>query len=269
MICRDVAWVGDVVKSNDLHPIAACSNKGICDRKTGLCRCFENYEGLACERTICPNNCNDRGVCMSIHQLATESNREYTVPWDSHKQYGCSCDLGFRGIDCSLIECPSGPDPMKGHGNEQGRDCSGRGICDYSRGTCKCFAGFGGTRCHLQVRYLQNIFHFLLSSPLTFAGSTLLNEKKMINDMQHEISKQDLETNEILISRRCNIVSQDNQLASYQIKEPLLNTQPPQSNLLLCYDCRHVQVLTLEIHSILYLYIIINLTFLHSVERKN
>jgi hypothetical protein len=27
-------------------------------------------------------------------------------------QYGCKCDQGYRGADCSLIECPSKQDPL-------------------------------------------------------------------------------------------------------------------------------------------------------------
>merc|ERR1711904_707773 len=33
------------------------------------------------------------------------------------------------------------------YGNISGQDCSGRGICDYSSGTCKCFSGYAGTAC--------------------------------------------------------------------------------------------------------------------------
>ena len=31
--------------ANEAHPQVECSNKGICDRKTGECMCFENYDG--------------------------------------------------------------------------------------------------------------------------------------------------------------------------------------------------------------------------------
>ena len=36
----------------------------------------------------------------------------YDNAWDSDMQYGCLCDIGFRGADCSLMECPSAEDPM-------------------------------------------------------------------------------------------------------------------------------------------------------------
>lgn len=145
------AWVGDVQNANDAHPVIECSGKGLCDRGSGICQCFENYEGVACERTSCPNKCSESGVCFTEKQLAAEASRTYSTPWDATKHMGCICDLGRRGPDCSLLECPSGPDVMKGYGNEAGRDCSGRGICDYSAGTCNCFVGYYGTKCEYQT----------------------------------------------------------------------------------------------------------------------
>jgi len=41
---KDIAWVGRVVNANDLHPYVECSNKGLCDRGTGVCECFSGYE---------------------------------------------------------------------------------------------------------------------------------------------------------------------------------------------------------------------------------
>lgn len=147
---KDFAWVGEVVGANDLHPWVECSNKGICDRKTGFCNCFYGYDGIACQRSICPDNCNYRGACFPEKMLADKSNRVYTTPWDAMKSVGCLCDSGFRGPACELQECPSGVDPLNGFGNEAGRDCSGRGICDYETGQCHCFSGFFGNKCQVQ-----------------------------------------------------------------------------------------------------------------------
>eukprot|EP01034_Spumella_vulgaris_P022105 gene22105-28204_t len=72
-------------------------------------------------------------------QLAVEANRVYSTPWDAEKQVGCVCDLGRRA------------DVLKGYGNEAGRDCSGRGLCDYSSGICGCFHGYYGTKCEYQT----------------------------------------------------------------------------------------------------------------------
>ena len=44
----------------------------------------------------------------------------YETPWDALKLYGCVCDIGYRGVDCSLLECPSSSDPRGGWGNESG-----------------------------------------------------------------------------------------------------------------------------------------------------
>merc|ERR1712224_1055523 len=36
----------------------------------------------------------------------------YDNAWDAGMQYGCLCDVGFRGVDCSDSECPTSYDPM-------------------------------------------------------------------------------------------------------------------------------------------------------------
>lgn len=143
--------MGYVNKANDVHPMMECSNMGVCDRVTGTCSCYPNYQGLACEHISCPNDCNNDGVCLTQHQLADEAGRVYNDVWDANKHVGCMCDLGRRGFDCSLVECPSGPDPMGGYGNLAGRDCSGRGVCDYTRGVCVCYPGYAGIMCQNQV----------------------------------------------------------------------------------------------------------------------
>ena len=146
------AWAGVASYNNDAgHERAVCSNKGECDTKTGLCKCFDNYEGDACERTVCPNDCSGRGICATAKQLAAEAGKMYETPWDALKQQGCICDIGSRGPDCSLRECPSSTDVMGGDGATQGRDCSGRGVCDYETGTCTCFSGYFGTKCEHQT----------------------------------------------------------------------------------------------------------------------
>jgi len=83
--------------------------------------------------------------------LAERVGRNYSLPWDAMKIWGCLCDQGFRGPDCSLAECPSRPDPIGGFGNEAGRACSGRGHCDYTTGLCQCFGGFHGAACNQQT----------------------------------------------------------------------------------------------------------------------
>lgn len=114
------AWVDLAVGIDDAHNSAECSNMGLCDRTTGLCKCREGFEGKACERKICPYNCNGNGKCQSMKYYAEVKNPgegevfEYNKVWDADMMYGCNCDRGYHGPDCSLRYCPVGDDPLTG-----------------------------------------------------------------------------------------------------------------------------------------------------------
>lgn len=128
-----------------------CSNRGECDRDTGECICWPPFEGIACQRNQCFNDCNNRGICLPMKILAERVGRNYSEPWDAMKIWGCLCDIGSRGPDCSLLECPSKADPLGGFGSEAGRECSGRGKCNFQTGLCRCHKGFHGAACNLQA----------------------------------------------------------------------------------------------------------------------
>ena len=44
---KSAAWVAVATAANEAHPSVECSNKGSCNRKTGECDCFDNYDGIA------------------------------------------------------------------------------------------------------------------------------------------------------------------------------------------------------------------------------
>lgn len=158
--------VGD---ANTAHQQIECSGKGSCDRSNGRCECFPGYGGEACQRNECPNQCSNHGICQTLTRFIDDggvTTVKYPAAgqdgsaYDGEKMMSCLCDSGYRGPDCSQIECPSYPDPLGGAGGDgldggdnvaEVRDCSGRGICDYSSGTCGCFAGYYGEACEQQT----------------------------------------------------------------------------------------------------------------------
>jgi hypothetical protein len=64
------SWVGDYNLDDEGHFYMECSNRGTCDRKAGACECFEGYQGTACQRQACPNDCSGHGTCETVRELA-------------------------------------------------------------------------------------------------------------------------------------------------------------------------------------------------------
>merc|ERR1719487_1081806 len=124
---KGYAWAATPQANDDHKQMVECSAKGICNRKTGECECFAGFTGEGCRRSACPNDCSGHGICQSLEKFArdyvpaetvNDVTAEYDTAWDSKYSFGCKCDDGYRGPDCSLKECPSTSDVLGGHGNE-------------------------------------------------------------------------------------------------------------------------------------------------------
>mmetsp|Transcript_19197 Transcript_19197/g.31963 ORF Transcript_19197/g.31963 Transcript_19197/m.31963 type:complete len:339 (-) Transcript_19197:2336-3352(-) len=89
------------------HETTECSNQGTCNRKTGECECHAGFEGSACQRLSCSNDCSGNGECLTLGVFDTT----YTG-WDKDYVQTCKCDGGFTGADCAERLCPLGDDPL-------------------------------------------------------------------------------------------------------------------------------------------------------------
>merc|ERR1719263_44575 len=123
----ELAWVDTPNKDGLFHRYAECAGKGLCDRSSGECQCFEGYEGKACARSSCPNDCSGHGTCEYISDLGYGktwndipsavgfSDSLYTFNyygWDAAKVRGCVCDATYGDVDCSKRLCPYGNDVL-------------------------------------------------------------------------------------------------------------------------------------------------------------
>jgi hypothetical protein len=99
----------NLLSTDEGHFYMECANRGTCDRKSGLCKCFEGYTGNACQRTTCPENCNGRGVCKSVEDQ--KGAYAYTL-WDATMSRSCVCDKGYTGPSCADRQCAVGDDPL-------------------------------------------------------------------------------------------------------------------------------------------------------------
>merc|ERR1712159_785214 len=141
----EFAWVDTPDNTGRFHKYMECSGKGLCDRSTGECECFEGYTGKGCQRMTCPNDCSGHGTCEYIEELSFGSvpgqywggyrahhvthktvaygyDGIYTTAktfsanaaelWDNHKSMACVCDAGWIDVDCSRRMCPKANDVM-------------------------------------------------------------------------------------------------------------------------------------------------------------
>jgi len=135
----EVAWVDHPDNQGHHHKYMECAGKGICDRSTGECQCFEGYEGKGCQRATCPNDCSGHGRCEYIEDLpygttwndwvdsgsANSAMQTRTQSlfsddaktfdyhlWDKSKSRKCVCDATYGDLDCSKRLCPYGTDVL-------------------------------------------------------------------------------------------------------------------------------------------------------------
>ncbi len=122
----ELAWVDTPDKKGAFHKYAECAGRGICNRDVGECTCFDGYEGKACQRTTCPNDCSGHGTCEFIEDMSFAatwndySNKYFEDDaktfaynqWDNRKIRGCVCDATYGDVDCSKRLCPYGTDVL-------------------------------------------------------------------------------------------------------------------------------------------------------------
>jgi hypothetical protein len=144
-----------IASGNEGHFYSECSNKGLCDRATAECVCYDGYTGSSCQRTTCANDCSGHGVCRTVEEVAkggatpmmngvsnfgSSANNYRKIDsagtgnyyegsfgttqyrlWDMDMAQTCVCDPGYTGADCSRRQCPRGDDPL----THRASDCGG------------------------------------------------------------------------------------------------------------------------------------------------
>lgn len=141
---KELAYVGAPNANGNFHYYLECGGKGVCDRSTGECDCFEHFSGKGCARRTCPGEvedqpgvyCNGHGSCEFLEELpfgdhnnlyyngsvgfrgfphesylnGVKFARHASFMWEERKMMHCRCDATYAGADCSLRLCPHGND---------------------------------------------------------------------------------------------------------------------------------------------------------------
>ena len=127
----EISWVSAPDENGFVHGYAECAGRGICDRSSGQCDCFDGFTGKACAYTTCPNECSGHGTCEYVEELTvgsvagdyysdvfkgfhTESVAlDYVnTLWDAGKSRACLCDPMYTEVDCSRKMCSKGNDVL-------------------------------------------------------------------------------------------------------------------------------------------------------------
>merc|ERR1711981_1537320 len=67
-----VSWKSGKASNFDHKADVECADGGRCDTSTGECICHPGFEGSACQRTVCPNECSGHGTCRSNQDFAVD-----------------------------------------------------------------------------------------------------------------------------------------------------------------------------------------------------
>jgi hypothetical protein len=95
-----LAWADTADGTNQAHYYAECGNKGVCDRKTGECKCFDGYEGKGCRRSTCPDDCSGHGTCEYIEELAGDYQNRRQGPGNWMQDMSCRDARSGHGSSC-------------------------------------------------------------------------------------------------------------------------------------------------------------------------
>jgi len=165
---------GDIAQH--MHRLMECSSNGVCNRKTGACKCAEGFSGAACQKMNCHGTptCSGRGRCQPMKRLATSLealplsierisyvsvNESLMASWDGDLGHTCVCDSSwpvgllsgqtqlaeYFGPTCEQRRCPSGDDPNTRNVDET--DCEGRAQTGGTVGHKE--LGHYGNKCHV------------------------------------------------------------------------------------------------------------------------
>merc|ERR1739847_106444 len=124
------------------------------------CKCDDGYRGPSCALVECPSAHDPLDDKCSKTTTTTDYQLQYDAPYggdgweqaysqmsDKSTPNNEQGDMGKSDYNRQYILDSNGRKVYGCYGSTSGQDCSGRGICDYSSGTCKCFSGYAGTAC--------------------------------------------------------------------------------------------------------------------------
>lgn len=126
----DISWFAEPTAADTAHiySVVECSNRGICDRASGLCTCIQGFTGAACGQLDCASSnsyeCSGHGQCYDMKTLSILKSEETgdanivygsdpnnANTWDATRIMGCKCQPYWEGYNCAQRTCPIGVDP--------------------------------------------------------------------------------------------------------------------------------------------------------------
>eukprot|EP00501_MAST-03F_sp_TOSAG23-6_P000078 GSMAST32.ASY1.ANO1.80.1 assembled CDS len=123
-----------------------CAGRGTCDYTTGICTCFYPFISSGTR-----GDCGDTQTGISPYDCPGETRCSGHGQCSDSPQYVCTCQNGWTSASCHERTCPQGPAwfgaPEGVDNSHRQMECSNRGICDITTGTCSCFDGFEGDAC--------------------------------------------------------------------------------------------------------------------------